>query len=255
MKQYLLYALAAVPIGIVVLTTLVFYDIMLIMLIDFILVVVLSIAVQKITANSEGLLVTIEEDKLDNYQELKAAKSKDSISFIPIAIVVFLSILTYILLWIAGLSYEKIFFTLEPAFSSATWRWVYWIIFFFLFPTAYSAVESMFYYKAILQNLEGNQIQAVIVGLLAWAKGIVVINKSVNDEWLPTLIIVMVWLVMNLVMAWFAYGERYMVGSISRQISYMLLLIGWILLMNNPFNLNRKPDFVLWSHPKNIFGG
>lgn len=251
--QFILYALAAVPIPVMFLSAGFFRDAMLIMLVDLVLLVILSKVAGIVAPKDTNFLPAGKSDYEPfggehTHNSLKEKKS----TYLPLLLTFVICLGAYILLWIAGLSNETVFYTMMPVFDSATYKWLYWVLFFFVFSTVYPAIEGTFYYMHILGSLQGNVVQAIIVGVLAWAKSITVITYTVNKEGLPETWLWILWLVLNLLFAYFAYTHRSSIGTISRQLSYILILVGWVLLFNNPFSLNRKPDRMALE-PKDIF--
>lgn len=263
LTQVKLYGLASLPIFTMTGSVFIFYDLLLIMGVELAVLVVLSILARKVVEDRRAKEIegneVIKEDaarnlvddyKIEGYQleETKAV----TFNFVPVAVVFLLLIIMHCLLWIAGLSFSDRFYTLMPT-AGPTGKWVYWLVFFFLFPTLYVAIESTFYYHCVLKNLEGNAIQGVIVGMLAALKASMVIIISLNYELVPSTWIIGIWIILNLIMGISAFSWGFMQGSIGRQLSYILILIGWVLLINNPWGLNQRPNKVYGFHPKNIF--
>ena len=251
-NQLKLYALAAVPIITVTASVYIFYDIMLIMIVDFIVVIILSLISKRVIPTSENYENMRSTDRVDAFQ-LDIKKKKFSFNWIAVICILVISIVMYVLLWIVGISFADKYFTLMPQ-AGNTGRWFYWIIFFFIFPTAYVAIESTFYYQNILKNLQGNIIQGLIVGLLAALKATFVIVVSFDYDIAPIVWLIAIWIIMNLIIGVGAYAKGLMEGSVSRQLSYILILVGWILIYNDPWSLNKRPSVVWRYHPKNIFG-
>ena len=155
-------------------------------------------------------------------------------------------------MWVFGLSFQENLYTPMPRIERAAVRWLYYVAFFFVCPTVYSAIESKLYYSDVLKNLEGNQVQAWVVGFIAASKGVVVIVVAFDAETAGLLWAVSVWYLLNFIMAYFAFGPTYMSGSVSRQLAYLCLLVGWVLLNQNPFKMNARPASLHMWHPKNV---
>ena len=260
--QLQLYAVASFPILTMVAATLLLRDLLLMLLVDFLVVAGLSVAASRIVASNAR-----EEDQhlFDSDWQRERGRQPDPvladpkekkhhIQWLGCLLVGAVSAGAYLLMWTAGLSYQEQLYTLMPRIDRGAVRWLYYVAFFFLFPTAYSAVESKFYYSDVLKNLEGNQVQAWIVGFLAASKAVVVIYVAFDAETGGLLWAIPVWYLLNFIMAYFAFGPTYMSGSVSRQLAYLCLLVGWVLLHQNPFQMNSRPKQLHMWHPKSVLG-
>ena len=249
--QFTLYGIGAVPILTTLISTFLTHDILIIMLIDLGVVTILS----KVT---ESLITKTSQSVKNEYASLESMAENNRnivINWAPSLIVLLVCLFSHIALWIAGLSFEENFYSLMPVIENGWARFFYYLIFFFTFSTVYPAIESKLYYSDILKHLTGNYIQSIIVGLLAFSKAVIVIIETVNREPIPLTILICIWLVLNLTMAYYAFGHNYYInGSISRQLSHILILVGWILLFHNPLKLNSRPNHFYKYHPKNILG-
>ena len=245
--QFGLYAVGILPAISTWLTLWLSHDILLTVLVDILLAVIISAVMSKVIPKPEEK----QYQSLDDYPTTSSSTGKfNSVAFISILIIL---VLAYVLFWIVGLAQVIILTSMTPIFSSNGWRLFYLIFTIFLIGVTVPVVESAFYYSMILKNLEGNQAQGIIVGILSSLKGGIVICVALLFDTVPCIELCAVWLIINLIMGAAAYGGHNLAGSSSRQLAYMMIIAGWLLLKFNPWSLNKTPLIFLEPHPSNIF--
>ena len=245
--QFGLYAVGILPAITTGLTIWLSHDILLTVGVDILLAVIVSAVMRNLIPKDDQK----QYQSLEDYPTITRSTGKfNTVAFVAIA---FILILSYVLFWIVGLAQVLILMSMTPIFSSNGWRLFYLIFTLFLIGITVPVIESAYYYSMILKNLEGNAIQGIIVGILSSLKGCIIICVALAFDTIPCVELCGVWVIVNLIMGAAAYGGHNLAGSSCRQLAYMLVIAGWLLLKLNPWKLNKTPIIFLEPHPYNIF--